>query len=190
VSVEPLRGIDIPGAERAARSFLRALGVGEAAAANTARGMTEAYAELLTPRPFKATTFPNDGDCDYSELVIARGISFVAACEEHALPFVGVAHVGYVPNERVLGLSKLGRVVDFYAHQLQRQHDITNDVRQWIDTTMAPAGAGVVIEAEHLCDQLLEGAAERGQRVTTSSFSGVLRHDPDARADFLARFRG
>jgi GTP cyclohydrolase I len=189
MSVEPLRGIDIPAAERAARTFLRALGVAERAAAETARGMTEVYAELLTPRTFNATTFPNDGDCDYNELVIARGIPFIAACEEHALPFVGVAHVGYVPNDRVLGLSKLARVVDFYAHQLQRQQDITADVRQWIDATMTPAGAGVVIEAEHLCDQLTAGAAPRG-RVTTSSFSGVLRGDPQARAEFLSRIRG
>ncbi len=188
MSVEPLRGVDVAAAERAARAFLKALGVGDAAAARTATGMTEAYAELLTPRPFNATTFPNDGDCDYDELVIARDIPFAAACEEHGLPFVGVAHVGYVPGDRVLGLSKLARVVDFYAHQLQRQQDITTDVRQWIDTTMTPAGAGVVIEAEHLCDQLADGL-RAGGRVATSSFSGVLRNDAHARAEFLAAIR-
>lgn len=188
MSVEPLRSVDVLAAERAARTFLRALGVSETSAARSARGMTEVYAELLTPRPFNATTFPNDGDCDYNELVLARGIPFAAACEEHGLPFVGVAHVGYVPNERVLGLSKFARVVDFYAHQLQRQQDITTDVREWIDATMTPAGAGVVIEAEHLCDRLVEGAAASG-RVLTSSFSGVLREDPQARAEFLTRCR-
>ena len=94
MSVAPLRTIDVSDAEHAARAFLQALGVTEPAATRTARGMTEAYAQLLTPKPFNATTFPNDGDCDYNELVIARSIPFAAACADHGLLFAGVAHVG------------------------------------------------------------------------------------------------
>src|ERR671933_522715 len=103
--------IDLERAERAARELLLALGcdlAGESVR-DTPRRMAEAYAELLTPRPFRPTTFPNDEG--YDELVVARGIPFHSLCEHHLLPFHGVAHVGYLPGERILGLSKLACVV-------------------------------------------------------------------------------
>src|SRR3954447_4199273 len=104
--VEPLRHFDPQSAERAARQFLRALGVGEKALVDAPRRMVDAYADWLTPRDFTPTTFPNAEDCDYHDLVIARSIRFASLCEEHVLPFVGVAHVGYQPGDRVIGLSK------------------------------------------------------------------------------------
>jgi len=110
--------IDRPRAERAARELLEALGVDVAteSTVETPRRMVDVYAELLTPTKFSPTTFPNDGS--YDELVVARAIPFHSLCEHHLLPFVGVAHIGYLPGEQIVGLSKLARVVELYARSL------------------------------------------------------------------------
>ena len=109
------RRIDHDAVQRAARDLLRALGadVDADALEETPRRMADAYAELLTPQPFRATTFPNDDG--YDELIVARSIPFHSLCMHHLLPFHGVAHVGYLPGERIIGLSKLGRVVELFA---------------------------------------------------------------------------
>src|SRR3712207_9278438 len=106
--------------------------------------MARMYAELLTPAPFSPTTFPNDGD--YDELVVATGIPFHSVCEHHLLPFVGVAHVGYLPGDRILGLSKLARVVELFAHGTQVQERLTKQIADWLDLQLRPRGVGVVIE--------------------------------------------
>src|SRR6478672_1602460 len=117
--VEPLHELDQGDVERAARDLLVALGadLSDESLRETPRRMAAAYAEFLTPEPFHATTFPNDGD--YDELVVVRDIPFHSLCEHHLLPFVGVAHVGYIPADRIVGLSKLARVVDHFARNLQ-----------------------------------------------------------------------
>ncbi len=121
-------------------------------------GSPQAYAEMLTPREFDLTTFPNDEG--YDELVLARDIPVQSLCEHHLLPFHGVAHVGYLPGERILGLSKLARVVELFARDLQVQERLTKQVADWLQDHLAPKGVGVVIEAEHLCMSL------RGVRAT------------------------
>ena len=118
------------------------------------------YDELLTPEPFDATTFPNDAG--YDELVVAREIPFHSLCEHHLLPFTGVAHVGYLPGERIIGLSKLARVVDHFARALQVQERLTTQVAGWLERELAPKGVGVVLEAEHLC-MSIRGRAEAGR---------------------------
>ena len=115
--------------------------------AETPRRVAEAFAELLTPEPFDLTTFPNDEG--YDELVLVRDIPFRSFCEHHLLPFHGVAHVGYLPDERILGLSKLARVVDRFAADLQTQERLTMQVADWLDEHLRPKGVGVVIEADH-----------------------------------------
>ena len=100
--------------------------------------MADAYAELLTPRPFRATTFPNDDG--YDELIVARSIPFHSLCMHHLLPFHGVAHVGYLPAERILGLSKLGRVVELFARDLQIQERLTTQVADWLEDELAAEG--------------------------------------------------
>src|SRR5438270_1639636 len=109
--------IDRPRAERAVADLLAALGadVDDDGLRDTPRRVAAAFAELLTPRPFEPTTFPNDEG--YDELVVARAIPFHSLCEHHLLPFQGVAHVGYLPAERIVGLSKLARVVDLFARR-------------------------------------------------------------------------
>ena len=177
--------IDAARAEGAARELLLALGADltDESLRETPRRMAEAYAELLTPRPFNATTFPNDEG--YDELVVARDIRFHSLCEHHLLPFHGVAHVGYLPGERIVGLSKLGRVVDLYARRLQVQERLTTQVARWICDTLEPRGVGVVIEAEHLC-MSLRGVQKPGARTITSALHGVVRDDPRTRQEFLA----
>ena len=177
--------IDLVRAEDAARELLRALGcnLDDESVRDTPRRLAETYAELLTPLPFTATTFANDEG--YDELVVARDIPFHSLCEHHLLPFHGVAHVGYIPGERIVGLSKLARVVDLYARRLQVQERLTTQVARWLCDTLAPRGAGVVIEAEHLC-MSLRGVQKPGARTITSALHGTVRDDPRTRQEFLA----
>jgi GTP cyclohydrolase IA len=141
------------------------------------------YDELLTPRPFNPTTFPNDGG--YDELVVATGIPFHSLCERHLLPFVGVAHVGYLPGERIIGLSKLARVVELFARNLQVQERLTKQVADWVDERLRPKGVGVVLEADHFC-MSLRGVQKPGARTVTSALHGLVRDDPRTRQEFLA----
>jgi GTP cyclohydrolase IA len=183
--VPPAEGVDLVGAERAAAAFLTALGVATdtGATADTPRRMARAYAEMLSPRSFELTTFANDED--YDELVLARGIPMHSVCEHHMLPFVGTAHVGYLPGRRILGLSKLARVVELFARRPQVQERLTKQVAEWLQTHLQPRGAGVVIEAEHMC-MTLRGVRAGGASTVTSSLLGGLRDDPRSRAEFLA----
>ena len=177
--------IDLAAAERAARGLLDALGVdlSDESVRDTPRRMARMYAELLTPQSFNPTTFPNDGG--YDELVVATGIPFHSMCEHHLLPFVGVAHVGYLPGERIIGLSKLARVVELYARDLQVQERLTTQVARWLDDHLEPKGVGVVLEAEHLC-MSLRGVQKAGARTVTSALHGLVRDDPRTRQEFLA----
>ena len=149
----------------------------------TPERMAAALAELLTPRPFELTTFPNDGG--YDELIVARGIPMRSLCEHHMLPFVGTAHIGYLPGERILGLSKLARVLEHFSHRPQVQERLTTQVAGWLQEQLDPAGVGVVIEAEHLC-MTLRGVQAPGTTTVTSSLLGTLRDDGRSRAEFLA----
>ena len=172
-------------AEEAAAAFLRALGVDldSESMRDTPGRMARAYAELLTSRPFRLTTFPNEEG--YDELVLARGIPVQALCEHHMLPFRGVAHVGYLPGDRILGLSKLARVVEMFARDLQVQERLTKQVADWLQTNLAPRGVGVVVEAEHLC-MTMRGVRAAGASTVTSAVHGVLRDDARSRAEFFA----
>ena len=183
--VRPRPALDLPAAERAVSALLRALGRDPASPhlADTPRRVADAYAELLTGRPFDLTTFPNDEG--YDELVLARDIPVQSLCEHHLLPFRGTAHVAYLPGDRILGLSKLARVVDLFARDLQVQERLTQQVADWLQEALAPRGVGVVIEAEHLC-MSLRGVRAAGARTTTSALRGVLREDARSRQEFFA----
>jgi GTP cyclohydrolase I len=187
--VPPAEGVDLVGAERAAAAFLTALGVATdgGATTDTPRRMARAYAEMLSPRSFDLTTFANDED--YDELVLARGIPVHSVCEHHMLPFLGTAHVGYLPGQRILGLSKLARVVELFARRPQVQERLTKQVADWLQTHLQPRGVGVVIEAEHMC-MTLRGVRAGGTSTVTSSLLGGLRGDPRSRAEFLALTAG
>jgi len=182
--VEPAREVDLITAEEAAAAFLVALGIDldtESLAATPAR-MARAYAEMFAPRPFDLTTFPNDAR--YDELIIARSIPLHSVCEHHLLPFVGVAHVGYLPGERILGLSKLARVVELFARRPQVQERLTQQVADWLQDQLEPRGVGVVVEAEHLC-MTVRGVRAPGGSTVTSALHGQLRHNAASRAEFF-----
>jgi GTP cyclohydrolase I len=177
--------VDLSAAESAAEQFLLALGISldnesrRTTPARTAR----AYAELLTPVPFDLTTFPNDEG--YDALVLARSIPVRSVCEHHLLPFVGVAHVGYLPGQRILGLSKLARLVEHFARRPQVQERLTKQVADRLAEELDPKGVGVVVEAEHAC-MTLRGVQAAGSSTVTATLLGRLRHDPRSRAEFFA----
>lgn len=185
ITARPATAVDLAAAQRAAQEFLHALGIrtdGESLRETPAR-MARAYAELLTARPFELTTFPNDEG--YDELVLVRAIPFRSVCEHHLLPFTGSAHVGYLPGQRIVGLSKLARIVEHFACRPQVQERLTKQIAGWIQLHLNPQGAGVVIEADHTC-MSLRGAKTHGTRTITSTLLGALRDDARSRAEFLA----
>lgn len=183
------RRIDRAAAQRAAADLLSALGadLSDEQLRETPRRMTDAYTELLTPEPFRPTTFPNEEG--YDELVLVRAIPFHSLCMHHVLPFHGVAHVGYLPGERIVGLSKLARVVAMFARDLQVQERLTKQVAEWLDDHLQPKGVGVVLEAEHLC-MSLRGVQKFGARTVTSTLTGLVRDDPRTRQEFLSLAAG
>jgi GTP cyclohydrolase I len=177
--------IDRDAVQRAVGDLLRALGADDRSEGlrDTPRRVAETFAELLTPQPFHATTFPNDDG--YDELVIASAIPFHSLCMHHLLPFHGVAHVGYLPGERIIGLSKLARVVELFARDLQIQERLTMQVADWLQAELSPRGVGVVLEAEHMC-MSLRGVGKPGSRTVTSALRGAVRDDARTRQEFLA----
>ncbi|MEZ0165139.1 GTP cyclohydrolase I FolE [Kineococcus sp. LSe6-4] len=181
----PLRAVDVPAATEAAQAFLRALGVDTSAPGleRTAERMAHAYAELFRAEPVTLTTFPNDEG--YDEVVLARGIPFRSVCEHHLLPFMGVAHVGYLPGARIIGLSKLARVVEHLSARPQVQERLTGQVARVIDEELQPQGVGVVLDAEHLC-MSVRGVRATGATTRTSAMLGRMRSDARTRAEFLA----
>jgi GTP cyclohydrolase IA len=180
-----VREIDHAAVRQAARGLLRALGadVDDESLSETPRRVADAYVELLTPQPFRATTFPNEDG--YDELIVARAIPFHSLCMHHLLPFHGVAHIGYLPGERIIGLSKLGRVVELFARDLQIQERLTTQIARWLQRELEPKGVGVVLEAEHLC-MSLRGVQKLGAKTVTSALHGAVRDDGRTRQEFLA----
>ncbi len=179
---------DAVAAEQAAADLLRALGLdlNDESLADTPRRMAHALLEMTTPREFEFTTFPNDEE--YDELVLVQDIPFQSLCEHHMLPFVGTAHVGYLPGSRILGLSKFARMVELHSRRPQTQERLTRQIANHLQELLQPKGVGVVLEAEHTC-MSLRGARAGGARTTTSTLLGQLREDPRSRAEFLSLTR-
>jgi GTP cyclohydrolase IA len=177
--------INVAAAEQAVRDLRSALGRDHTSEhlSDTPRRVAGAFAELLTPEPFDLTTFANDEG--YDELVLARDIPFHSLCEHHLMPFHGVAHIGYVPAERILGLSKLVRVVELFARDLQVQERLTKQIADWLQQNLAPRGVGVVLEADHMC-MSLRGVRAIGSHTVTSAVHGLLRADAGSRQEFFA----
>jgi GTP cyclohydrolase I len=177
--------IDLAAAETAVADLLRALGrdTADPHLSGTPRRVAHAYAELLTPRDTTWTTFPDpDG---YDEIVLLENVPFSSLCAHHLLPFRGVAHIGYVPDGRLIGLSKLARGLERFSRDLQVQERLTTQTADWLVETLQPAGVGVVLEAEHLC-MSLRGVQAAGAVTRTEAFRGVLRQ-PGAMRERFAR---
>jgi GTP cyclohydrolase I len=158
---------------------------------DTPERVAKSYRELFSgyetdPRGYLERTFQEVAG--YDQLVVLSNIRVVSFCEHHMLPVTGVAHVGYLPTNKVVGISKLARVVNGFARRLQIQEKLTAEIAQAIDDVLQPHGVGVVIEAEHSC-MTLRGVNTPGSRLTTSSLRGVVRDDPRTRAEFLRLVR-
>jgi GTP cyclohydrolase I len=175
--------IDLDAAAAAVFDLLVALGEDPSseALADTPRRVAGALAEALTPTPFTLTTFANDGS--YDEMVVVRDISFHSLCAHHLLPFHGVAHVGYVPGERVVGLSKLVRVVEHHTRRLQTQESLTTDVADALAAALDARGVGVTMRATHLC-MAVRGVEAAGATTVTTAVRGLIRTDAAVRAEF------
>jgi GTP cyclohydrolase IA len=184
-----IRDDELAVAADAARTFLEAIGVDcdKPETLDSPLRLARAYAEMLSPRPFDLTTFPNDEG--YDEMVVVKSIPVQSVCEHHLLPFVGVAHVAYVPDREILGLSKFARIVDHLARRPQVQERLTQQIATHLDERLAPRGVGVVVEAEHTC-MTLRGVCAKGTVTRTSAVLGVLRDEPASRAEFFAALGG
>lgn len=179
---------DIDAAAEGAAAMMRALGIDPDDSATpdlalTPRRLALAYADLLTPDDFDMTTFENTEE--YDEMVLVRSIPMHSVCEHHLLPFTGHAHVAYLPADRIVGLSKLARIVGHFASRPQTQERLTTQIASSLDEHLQPRGIGVVIEAEHTC-MTLRGAQSPGAMTTTSSLRGLIKDNPSSRAEFLA----
>ena len=176
--------LDIAAAEQAAQDLLRAIGADPDSPEllETPRRVAASFAELVTPADVDATLFPNEG---YDELVVVRDIPFQTLCMHHLLPFHGQAHVAYLPGERIIGLSKLARVVEAFARDLQLQERMTVQIADWLEQELAPRGVGVVLSAEHMC-MTIRGVRKPGSRTVTSAVRGMLRKDARTREEFFS----
>jgi len=183
------RPVDREAARGAVAQLLIALGADleEEGLRETPRRVAAALEDMLRPEPFEPTTFENGEG--YDELVVVRDIPFHSLCMHHLLPFTGVAHVGYLPGERIIGISKLARVVDLFARDLQVQERLTTQVADWLQENLSPKGVGVLMEAEHSC-MSLRGVQKVGARTVTSALHGLIRDDPRTRQEFLTLTTG
>jgi len=181
-------------AEAAVRTLIRWAGDNPAREGliETPKRVAKSYRELfqgyeVEPRDYLEKTFEEVGG--YDELIVLKDIRFVSFCEHHMLPVVGKAHVGYLPTDRVVGISKLARVVRGYARRLQIQEKMTSDIAHAIQDVLRPHGVGVVIEAEHSC-MTMRGVDVPGASLSTSCLLGAVREDPRTREEFLRLVRG
>lgn len=186
--VRPERRIDLRAAERAMSDLLLALGrdPGDPHVADTPKRVARYYRELLEPEAFTLTTFPNDGD--YRGMVLVRDIEFTSLCQHHLVPFRGIAQVAYLPGQRVVGLSKLARVVGHFAHDLQTQERMTTQIADFLENRLRADGVAVQLEAEHLC-MSMRGVRSATARTTTCARRGLLDTDPTLRAEFHGAVR-
>lgn len=154
---------------------------------DTPKRVARMYAELCTgyqvkdPKEILATTF----DEDHQELVIVKDIPFYSLCEHHMVPFFGHVHIGYIPNGKVVGISKMARLVECFARRLQIQERMVTQIADTIDEALRPLGVGVIIEAEHLC-MTMRGVQKPGTKTVTSAMRGIFIHAPQTRSEFLA----
>lgn len=144
------------------------------------------YAELTAGYYMNPDELVNDAlfDISYDEMVIVRDIEFYSLCEHHLLPFFGHAHIAYIPNGRVIGLSKIPRVVDMFARRLQVQERMTVQIADFLEETLSPKGVAVVVEGVHMCS-MMRGVKKANARMVSSAMRGIFRSDPRTRNEFV-----
>jgi GTP cyclohydrolase I len=180
--------IDHQGIENAVRQILQAVGEDpeRGGLRNTPNRIARAYDELLAGYRMDPIQLINDAlfDVEYDDMVLVRDIEFFSLCEHHMLPFMGRAHIAYIPKGKVIGLSKIPRIVDMFSRRLQVQERMTRQMADFLCSTLNPLGAGVVVEALHLCS-MMRGVKKHDARMTTSTMVGSFRTNPSTRQEFL-----
>ena len=158
---------------------------------DTPRRVAKAYEFLTSGYGQEAKDVINNAifTDDTSEMVIVRDIEFYSMCEHHMVPFFGKCHIGYIPNGKVFGVSKLARIVDMFARRLQLQERLTREVAETLWESILPEGVGVVMEAQHLC-MLMRGVQKQNSKMVTSCMLGSFRDEPETRAEFLQLMKG
>jgi GTP cyclohydrolase I len=148
--------------------------------------VAKAYAELTAGYTTDPQALINDAvfDVEYDEMVLVKDIDFFSLCEHHILPFYGRAHVAYIPNGKVIGLSKIPRIVEMFARRLQVQERMTHQIADFLQETLQPQGVAVVIEGQHMC-AAMRGVKKANARMTTSAMLGIFKHNPQTRGEFL-----
>ena len=183
-----LMNIDIESAKKAVHSLLQAVGEDpeREGLKNTPDRVARMYSELLSGYGTDPAKIINGAlfNINYDEMVLVRDIEFYSLCEHHMLPFLGRAHVAYIPAGKVLGLSKIPRMVDMYARRLQVQERMTRQIADFLQEFLAPQGVGVVVEAVHLCS-MMRGVKKHDARMTTSAMHGAFRANLATRQEFL-----
>ena len=181
--------IDQESTARAVEDLLRAIGEDpqRPGLKRTPQRVARMYAELLEGYSVDPVTLVNDAifEEDYDAMIVVRDIEFFSLCEHHLLPFMGRAHVAYMPKGRVIGLSKIPRIVDMFARRVQVQERMTRQIAEFIDETLQPRGVAVVIEGLHLC-ATMRGVKKRDARMTTSAMLGAFRNSLATREEFLS----
>ncbi|HNS03036.1 MAG TPA: GTP cyclohydrolase I FolE [Anaerolineae bacterium] len=174
--------------EDAVRQILTAIGedVERQGLLRTPTRVAKAYAELTAGYTTDPVALINDAvfDVAYDEMVLVRDIDFFSLCEHHLLPFYGRAHVAYIPNGKVIGLSKIPRIVEMFARRLQVQERMTHQIADFLQETLEPQGVAVVVEGQHLC-AAMRGVKKANARMTTSAMLGSFKHNPQTRGEFL-----
>jgi GTP cyclohydrolase IA len=180
--------VDIDAVKKIIFDLLRAVGEepGREGLKNTPDRVARMYSELLSGYRDVPAKIVNSAlfNVQYDEMVIVRDIEFYSMCEHHMLPFIGRAHVAYIPNGKVLGLSKIPRIVDMYARRLQVQERMTRQIADFISDLLEPQGVAVVVEAMHLC-AMMRGVKKHDARMTTSAMHGAFRANLATRQEFL-----
>ncbi|HKZ54809.1 MAG TPA: GTP cyclohydrolase I FolE [Anaerolineales bacterium] len=181
-------GVARPEVEAAVRDLIQALGedVRREGLEGTAERVARMYDELLAGYRIDADALVNNAlfDVGYDEMVVVRGIEFYSLCEHHMLPFFGQAHVAYLPNGKVIGLSKIPRVVDLFARRLQVQERMTRQIADFLESVLQPHGVAVVVEGLHLCT-MMRGVKKANARMVTSAICGAFRDNERSRQEFL-----
>ncbi len=181
-------GVDLASSEQAILAFLRALGERpeREGLKNTPKRVARMYTELLSGYRADPQKIVNGAlfNITYDEMVIVRDIEFYSLCEHHLLPFLGRAHIAYMPAGKVIGLSKIPRIVDMYARRLQVQERMTRQIADLLQELLEPKGVAVVVEGLHLCT-MMRGVKKHDARMTTSAMHGSFRTNPATRQEFL-----
>src|SRR3990172_5175021 len=180
--------IDHAGVEEAVSQILRAVGEDPTREGlrNTPERIARSYDELLAGYRMDPLELLNYAlfDVDYDDMVLVRDIEFFSLCEHHMLPFMGRAHIAYIPQSKVVGLSKIPRIVDLFSRRLQVQERMTRQISDFLCSAINPLGAGVVVEALHMCS-MMRGVKKHDARMTTSTMVGSFRTNPATRQEFL-----